>query len=76
MASNSEGNEQVDGAVINIAADGDIILVVGPAKLKIRVQSLILTAVSKPFSAMLGPNWKEGRQKHAADAPHGASTTR
>lgn len=69
MASTGEGKGQSGQPVINIAADGDVILIVGPAKWKMRVQSLILRAVSKPFSAMLGPNWKEGRQKPAADAP-------
>ncbi|EJP61371.1 transposase-like protein [Beauveria bassiana ARSEF 2860] len=32
-----------------------------------RVQSLNLKTVSKPFSAMLGSNGKEGRQQHAED---------
>ncbi|KAM0499108.1 hypothetical protein ACHAP8_005816 [Fusarium lateritium] len=47
-------------AIIDIAPDGDLILVVGPKKTKLRVRSTLLAAASKPFSAMLGPNWKEG----------------
>lgn len=54
--------------VVDIAAAGDNILVVGPEKLTLRVQSLILKAASKPFSVMLGPNWKEGRHM-LADIP-------
>lgn len=67
MADVTEARGQDVCTAIDIAADGDIILVVGPEKMKIRAQSLILKATSKPFSAMLGPNWKEGRQQHAAD---------
>ncbi|KAF2183159.1 hypothetical protein K469DRAFT_690264 [Zopfia rhizophila CBS 207.26] len=45
---------------VEIAADGDVILVVGLEKVKLRVRSLFLKAASKPFSAMFGPGWKEG----------------
>ncbi|RFU34189.1 hypothetical protein B7463_g2175, partial [Scytalidium lignicola] len=51
-------NEQ--GMLVQIVADGDVVLVVGPEKVKLRVHSLFLKVVSKPFSAMLGPDWKEG----------------
>ncbi|OBS22796.1 hypothetical protein FPOA_09123 [Fusarium poae] len=53
--------------VIEIDPDGDIILLVGPDKTKLRVRSILLMAASKPFSAMLGPQWKEGhdmREQH------------
>jgi hypothetical protein len=46
--------------IVKIAADGDVILVVGPEKVKLRVHSLFLKEASKPFSAMFGPDWKEG----------------
>ena len=46
--------------VVNIATDGDVILIVGPEKARLRVQSLFLKAVSNPFSVMFGPDWKEG----------------
>jgi len=55
--------------VVNIAADGDVILVVGPEKVKLRVHSLFLKAASKPFSAMFGPNWKEGHIIRGRDGP-------
>ena len=54
--------------VVNIATDGDVILVVGPEKAKLRVQSLFLKAASKPFSAMFGPDWKEGHNILDLDA--------
>lgn len=44
-------------AVADIAVTGDVFLVVGPEQLKLRVHSLILKTTSKPFTAMLGPNW-------------------
>ncbi|EHK96442.1 hypothetical protein M7I_7836 [Glarea lozoyensis 74030] len=56
-------------SVINIAADGDVILVVGPEKMKLRVFSLFLKTASKPFSAMFGPDWKEGHDMLGRDGP-------
>jgi hypothetical protein len=55
--------------VIQIAADGDVILVVRPEKVKLRVPSLFLKAASKPFSAMFGPDWKEGHNILGRDGP-------
>jgi hypothetical protein len=52
-----------------IAADGDVILVVGPEKVRLRVHSLFLKEASKPFSAMLGPDWKEGQDMLGRDGP-------
>jgi hypothetical protein len=48
---------------------GDVVLVVGPEQLKLRVHSLILKATSKPFAAMLGPNWTKGHDKPDRDMP-------
>jgi hypothetical protein len=56
-------------ALVNIAADGDIILLVGPEKIKLRVHSLFLKAASKPFSALLGPDWMEGNKMLDRDGP-------
>ncbi|OQD69797.1 hypothetical protein PENPOL_c002G04779 [Penicillium polonicum] len=55
--------------VVNIAPAGDIILVVGPEQLKLRVQSLFLKAASKVLCAILGPNWKEGHDMLGACLP-------
>ncbi|KAG5655665.1 hypothetical protein KAF25_009164 [Fusarium avenaceum] len=55
--------------VVEIASDGDLILMVGPEELELRVRSILLMAVSKPFSAMLGPHWKEGHDKRDHDGP-------
>ncbi|KAL2068131.1 hypothetical protein VTL71DRAFT_16229 [Oculimacula yallundae] len=55
--------------IVNIAADGDVILVVGPEQVKLRVLSLFLKAASKPFSAMFGPEWKEGYNMLNRDGP-------
>lgn len=46
--------------IVKIAADGDVILEVGLEGVKLLVHSLFLKAASKPFSVMLGPDWKEG----------------
>ncbi|KAF5712283.1 hypothetical protein FMUND_8557 [Fusarium mundagurra] len=55
--------------ILEIVPDGDVILVVGPNKTKLRVKSMFLMAASKPFSAMLGPNWKEGHDMRCHDGP-------
>ncbi|KAL1852454.1 hypothetical protein VTK73DRAFT_9215 [Phialemonium thermophilum] len=64
----NSGDTQTD-TVVEIAPDGDLILVVGPEEAKLRVHSVFLTAVSEPFSAMLGPDWKEGRALLDSDGP-------
>ncbi|KAJ5721177.1 uncharacterized protein N7483_009111 [Penicillium malachiteum] len=43
-----------------ICKHGDLVLVVGPEKLKLQVLSGVLRNSSRVFDAMLGPNWKEG----------------
>ncbi|KAK2057686.1 hypothetical protein LY76DRAFT_593972 [Colletotrichum caudatum] len=55
--------------VVEIAPDGDLILVVGPEQAKLRVYSMLLKAVSKPFSAMCGLDWKEGCNLLGSDGP-------
>lgn len=44
-----------------ISPDGDVILVVGPQAVRLKVYSLFLRSASKVFDAMLGPNWSEGQ---------------
>jgi hypothetical protein len=53
----SNDNQEV---LVDIVPDGDCILVVGPDMMKLRVHSLFLSAVSKPFFAMFAPRWKKG----------------
>jgi hypothetical protein len=53
--------------IVKIAADGDVILVVGPEEVQLRVHSLFLKAASKPFSAMFGPDWREGHNMLGRD---------
>ncbi|KAF5979466.1 hypothetical protein FCOIX_5294 [Fusarium coicis] len=59
--------------IVDIVPDGDTILVVGPDKTKLRVKSKFLMAASKPFSAMLGPNWKEGHDIRQRGGSHEVS---
>ncbi|OCL06376.1 hypothetical protein AOQ84DRAFT_343406 [Glonium stellatum] len=54
---------------IKIVPDGDLILVVGPEKARLRVHSLFLKTVSKHFSAMFKPVWKEGHNMIGQDSP-------
>lgn len=56
-------------AIVEIAPDGDLILIVGPEEAKLHVHSMLLRAVSKPFSAMFGPDWKEGHDLLDCDRP-------
>jgi hypothetical protein len=56
-----ECNGQPDPVQTDIAPDGDVILVVGPEKARLRVHSQFLRAASNVFAAMLGPCWKEGQ---------------
>lgn len=44
-----------------ISAGGDITFVVGPEETRLRVCSTILKNASKYFSALLGPNFREGQ---------------
>ncbi|CZR63190.1 uncharacterized protein PAC_13086 [Phialocephala subalpina] len=58
------GEEEVvstSAALPDIAADGDVVFLVGADKARLRVYSLILKNTSKVFSAMLGPQFSEGQ---------------
>jgi hypothetical protein len=54
---------------INICPAGDVILVVGPEKARLRVHSMFPRAASKVFEAMLGPAWKEGQNLSQESPP-------
>lgn len=70
-----QGNEQSttaqDSALLNldIAPDGDIILLVGeePNQRTLRVHSFALKIASKVFAAMFGPHFTEGQSLSSAD---------
>ncbi|KAL3424235.1 hypothetical protein PVAG01_03516 [Phlyctema vagabunda] len=64
-----ESKDDMPSIVDDLAADGDLVLIVGPERLKLRVHSLFLKAASKPFSALLGPDWKEGHEMLDRDGP-------
>lgn len=62
-------NDTQTNTIVEIAPDGDLILIVGPEEAKLHVDSMMLRVASKPFSAMFGPNWKEGRDLLDGDRP-------
>jgi hypothetical protein len=64
-----EQSDKKRGTPSRIAADGDVILVVGLEMVKLHVRSLFLKAVSKPFSTMFEPGWKEGDSMLERDEP-------
>lgn len=45
----------------DFAIDGDLILIVGPEKARLRVHSKCLRVASDVFDAMFGENWSEGQ---------------
>jgi hypothetical protein len=55
-----EHNDKGD-PVTDICPDGDVVLVVGPRNVRLRVQSLVLRCASKVFGAMFMPHWSEGQ---------------
>lgn len=57
------------GTLVKIAADGDVILGVRLEEVKLRVHSLFLKTASKPFSAMLRPDQKQGHTMLDQDGP-------
>lgn len=65
----TETQNKIICPVVDIAPAGDIILVVGPEQLKLRVQSLFLKTASKLRCAILGSNWKEGDDTPVAAFP-------
>jgi hypothetical protein len=62
-----ESSVRSDPIQIDVAPDGDVVLVVGPEKLRLRVYSQVLRAASKVFAVMLRPRWMDGKgpsQRH------------
>ena len=51
-------------SIEEIATNSDIILVVGPEKRKLQVNSCVLKNASKVFNAMFGPHFREGQDLH------------
>ena len=50
---------------LDLATNGDVVLVVGAKQFRIRVDSLFLKRHSKVFAALLGPNFHEGQDLNA-----------
>lgn len=66
-----EHNDKLD-PVSDISPDGDVVLVVGPRKERLRIQSQCLRCASKVFAAMFGPHWREGQglsKEHPREVP-------
>lgn len=60
-AENHECNGEPDRAV-DVSLDGDVILIVGTDKVRLRVYSQCLRSASKIFNAMFGPHWSDGQR--------------
>jgi hypothetical protein len=56
----AERNDKLD-PVPDISPDGDVVLVVGPRNVRLRIQSQCLRCASRVFGAMFGPTWSEGQ---------------
>jgi hypothetical protein len=54
-------NELSTALNVDIAEDGDVILVVGPDKRRLRVLTSLLSNVSTVFRTMFGPHFSEGQ---------------
>lgn len=52
-----------------IAPEGDLVLIVGEAQVKLLVASAILSSASKVFKALLGPRFKEGQTHGSTGQP-------
>ena len=55
--------------IVNIASDGDVILTVGNDKKRLRASSLMLSAASPVFKALLGPHFREGQRSRSSTSP-------
>jgi hypothetical protein len=56
---------------MDLAPDGDIVLVIGTKQVRVRVDSLLLRRTSKVFSAMLAPTFREGltlKDRHSCES--------
>lgn len=50
------------GPFTDASSDGDVVLVVGPQNVRLKVHSQCLRCASKVFDVMLGPKWREGQK--------------
>lgn len=57
----SECSDELSDSTTEIAANGDVFLVIGFRKRRIQVNSVVLRNASKYFNAMFGPNFSEGQ---------------
>jgi hypothetical protein len=64
MAPKQSTETRVNSLVL--APEGDVILVVGAKKFRIRADSLFLKRHSPAFAALLGPNFREGQDLNAS----------
>jgi hypothetical protein len=64
-----ENNTEESGKIIEIASDGDVVLVVGLKEARIQVSPRSTMGASKPFSAMFSPEYKELRIRSAKISP-------
>ncbi|CAO2658413.1 Nn.00g061360.m01.CDS01 [Neocucurbitaria sp. VM-36] len=64
----TENNNEFQNVMTEIAANGDVILVVGANHRRLRIRSSSLINVSDHFRAMFGPDFSEG-QDLSADRP-------
>src|SRR5262249_24550771 len=56
----AERNGESD-LITDISPDGDVVLVVGPQNVRLRIHSQCLQCASNVFGAMFGPHWSEGQ---------------
>lgn len=54
-------NGQSPASTVDIANDGDVVLVVGPDERRLRVSSSSLASASKVFRSMFSPHYSEGQ---------------
>ncbi|KAF2495477.1 hypothetical protein BU16DRAFT_390775 [Lophium mytilinum] len=62
----TEDADQSSTAVVEIARNGNVILVVGPRERRLQVCSTVLKNASKYFNAMFGPHFSEGQDLRVA----------
>lgn len=71
--SNNKSNRQISapGKMVteNIVCDGDLILAVGEAQVRLRASANVLLRSSTVFGALLGPHFREGQHAGTAEQP-------
>ena len=61
----TQNTKQPSTSVVEIAKDGNVILLVGPDKKQLQVCSSVLSNASKYFKNMFGPHFSEGQDLRA-----------